>query len=545
MLSPAPIGTDSPEKAGDQGESEGSEEQNSSSEPSSPVDGTVIPIEGEIDKFQVIFLRRSIEKARKAESETIIFSINTFGGRVDSALQMATLIGSLDDVHTVAYIPAEPESLGVSWSAGALISFSCNEIYMAPGTSIGAAAPVFRSSEGTKAAGEKTVSAVRTQLAALAEKNGYPKEVAIAMVDQDAELVEIRENGRVRFEISDSGESSSGESDDTAEAGGAAGAAGADGESLSNGDTGGARRRVVSPSGKLLTLTAGEMEEYGISSGTVSNMQALFDELEIEKTLEVAPTDADKIVGFLSSAAVTSMLLTIGLLALYLEISSPGFGLPGTLAVLAFAVLFFSGGLLGTLGSIELILFLLGVVLLVVEIFLIPGFGVAGISGLLLMSIGLILSRQGFVLPETDWQWDLFFQNLSVVFGTFALSFILMGVLMFFFPRIRLFRRLILSTTSGGGYASDGLEDTRTARKSEREGKKPTHEEAGEAEAAEKEGPEIGATGTVKTKLRPAGRVEIDGENYSVVTDGEWIEQGEEVKVIEVAGNRIVVERSE
>ena len=100
--------------------------------------GAVIPIEGEIDKFQVVFLRRSIEKARDSEADTIIFTINTFGGRVDSALQMATLIGSLDDIHTVAYIPAEPESLGVSWSAGALISLSSNAIYMAPGTSIGA-----------------------------------------------------------------------------------------------------------------------------------------------------------------------------------------------------------------------------------------------------------------------------------------------------------------------------------------------------------------------------------------------------------------------
>ena len=152
--------------------------------------GMLIPIEGEIDKFQVIFLRRSIEKAKDAGVETVVFSINTFGGRVDSALQMATLIGSLDEIETIAYIPSEPESLGVSWSAGALISFSCNGIYMSPGTSIGAAAPVFQSAEGSQAAGEKTVSAVRTQLAALAEKNGYPKGVAIAMVDKDAELVE-------------------------------------------------------------------------------------------------------------------------------------------------------------------------------------------------------------------------------------------------------------------------------------------------------------------------------------------------------------------
>jgi membrane-bound serine protease (ClpP class) len=381
------------------------------------------------------------------------------------------------------------------------------------------------------------------------------------MVDQDAELVEIRENGSVRFEINETGGgSASAGADGSDETDGGEGAgkttkAGDDSETAGTGKSGNGgdtRRRVISPSGKLLTLTAGEMEEYGISSGTISDLQALFEELEIDTTLEVAPSGADQIVGFLSSAAVTSMLLTIGLLALYLEISSPGFGLPGTVAVLAFAVIFFSGGLLGTLGSVELILFLLGVVLLVVEIFLIPGFGVAGISGLLLMSIGLILSRQGFVLPESDWQWEIFFQNLAVVFGTFALSFILMGVLMIFFPRIRLFRRLILSTTSGGGVQeTDGFAVPAGADKGPGgDTARPPRDGGADAGAtdtssAETGGPKVGDTGTVKTKLRPAGRIEIDGENYSVVTDGEWIEPGEEVKVIEVAGNRIVVERSE
>jgi membrane-bound serine protease (ClpP class) len=533
----------------------------------------------------------------------IIFSINTFGGRVDSALQIATLIGSLDDIRTVAYIPADPESLGVSWSAGALISFSCNQIYMAPGTSIGAAAPVFQSAEGTQAAGEKTVSAVRTQLAALAEKNGYPKEVAIAMVDQDAELVEVRRDGTIEFQISGAEETG-----DTGQAGG-----GTEGDSSGDDSNGGTeamgtgtepRRTVVSPSGKLLTLTAGEMEEYGISSGTVPSVEELGQILGLSRTERVVPTGADQVVGFLTSAAVTSMLLTIGLLALYLEISSPGFGLPGTLAVIAFALIFISGGLLGTLGSVELILFLLGVVLLVVEIFLIPGFGVAGISGLLMMSAGLILSRQGFVLPDSDWQWDIFLQNLGVVFGTFALSFILMGILMMFFPRIRLFNRLILSTSSGPGVgaspegsvgssqpAGSGTHGTgpRSSLETAAAGSAPgaaaqdsgagsgtpggsghgtpkggapgSGAESGAPDGGAESGtpgsgagrgrfssdryPHVGSTGTVRSTLRPAGRVDIGGEIYSVVTEGEWIEAGEQVRVIEVAGNRIVVERSQ
>ncbi|MFO7848362.1 MAG: NfeD family protein [Spirochaetia bacterium] len=494
-----------------EGENDGTREVSDETEKQGEdYDGAVIPIEGEIDKFQVVFLRRSIEKAKESGANTLVFSINTFGGRVDSALQMATLIGSLDEIRTVAYIPAEPESLGVSWSAGALISFACNEIYMAPGTSIGAAAPVLQTSEGSEAAGEKTVSAVRAQIASLAEKNGYPKEVAVAMVDQDAELVEIREDGEVRFELDRNGTSR----DEDGEA-----------EDEANGST----RRVISRRGKLLTLTAGEMEEYGISRGSFAPLSALLNELEIGSPLHIEPTGADRIIGYITSAAVTSILLTVGLLALYMEISSPGFGLPGTIAVLAFSTIFISGGLLGTLGSLELILFILGVALLVVEIFLIPGFGIFGIGGLLLMGTGLILSRQGFVLPESDWQWDLFLENSLVIIGTFALSFILMGILMFFFPRIRLFNRLILSTPNGSS--------VNTGSRAETSGNEDT-------QPMETPSISVGSKGRVKTNLRPAGKIEVDGEDYSVVTDGEWIEPGEEVVVTEIAGNRIVVERS-
>jgi membrane-bound serine protease (ClpP class) len=448
-------------------------------------EAAIIPVEGEIDKFRLVFIRRSIERARSDGADPLIFSINTFGGRVDSALQIATLIGSLDDIKTVAYIPAGPEQLGVSWSAGALISFACNAIYMAPGTSIGAAAPVYQTSEGVQEAGEKTVSAVRAQLAALAEKNGYPREAAVAMVDEDIRLVEVHEEGRPRLKISNNGE-------DEAE-------------------------KLVSPKGKLLTLTAGEMERYGISSGSPPTLEALAGELGVESYYVIDPTGADRIVGLITSAAVTSILLTIGLIALYLEITSPGFGVPGTVAIIAFSVMFISGGMLGTLGSLELLLFMCGVALLAVEIFLIPGFGITGASGLLFMGAGLILSRQSFILPEGTWQWDLFRQNLLLIFGTFAVSFLLLAVLMMFFPRIRLFSRLILSAPAGLSASS------------------------AETSASN---PVPGSRGIARTALRPVGRAEIEGEEYPVQTEGEWIAACSAVVVIETRGNLTIV-RSE
>jgi membrane-bound serine protease (ClpP class) len=474
--------------------------------PSVPVTAAIVPIEGDIDRFQVVFLRRSIEKAQKTGVDYIIFPINTFGGRVDSALQIATLIGSLEDIKTIAFIPAEPESVGVSWSAGALISFASSRIYMAPGTSIGAAAPVYQTSEGMQSAGEKTVSAVRTQLAALAEKNGYPPEVAIAMVDQDVELIAVQEPDRYRFELREpSGED------------GEEGPASAGGENV----------EIISPSGKLLTLTSGQMEKYGISSGTFSDIETLEKELGIDAASveQIYPTSTDVIVNFITSAAVASILLTIGLLALYMEISSPGFGIPGTVALIVFSLMFASSGLMGTLNSAELLLFLAGLVLLIVEVFLIPGFGVAGITGLIFMTVGLVLSRQSFFLPDTDWQWELFLRNLMMVIGTLAASFILMAVLMIFFPRIRLFQRLILTTAGTPAY---------TPLRS-REPAVPQVE-------LQLENQLIGMEGVCLTKLRPAGKIRIGDDIYSVVTDGRWVQPGEKVRVTAVEGNRIVVE---
>jgi membrane-bound serine protease (ClpP class) len=485
----------------------------------------LVRLEGEISPFRTVFVRRAIERAREAEVNTIIFALNTFGGRVDSALQIATLIGSLDEIRTVAYIPAESESTGVSWSAGALISFSCNAIYMAPGTSIGAAAPVFQSSEGTQAAGEKTVSAVRAQMAALAEKNGYPPEVAVAMVDQDAELRVVEEEGSYRFYIAGRGapEEAVAEEDKTA--------------------------RVISPEGKLLALTAGEMERYRISSGTFGSTEELARRMDTTIVTEIAPNRADRTVSFLTSAGFTSILLTIGLLALYLEVSSPGFGVPGAVAITAFAVIFLSSGLLGTLGSLELLLFLFGVVLLAAEVFLIPGFGVTGILGLASMGIGLLLSRQTFFLPDSPWQWDIFLTNITVVFGTIAASFLLMGVLMIFFPRIRLFRRLILSSSEADYHAGASSPSLRTAAAAGSGGGAPAGGSSNQASGSGTQTAESGgerelegARGKALTELRPTGRAEIAGEFYPVVSEGRWIERGATLRVVRVEGNRIIVE---
>jgi len=461
----------------------------------------VIPIEGEIDRALMIFIRRGIQEAERAGAATIIFEVDTFGGRVDSALQIATLIGAVDEIETIAYVPATPEGTGVSWSAGALISFSCDRIYMAPGTSMGAAAPVFQSAEGMELAPEKTVSAVRAQMAALAEKNGYPKGVALAMVDMDVELIEVYLDGEL--EVSTASdlpdlERRAKEQDLALEKG-----------------------KVISAQGKLLTLTAGEAERYGVSSATVSDMDALYELLGVPEVSvgKLEPGIPDKIVSVITGAAVTSLLVLVGLAALYLEITSPGFGVPGTVAIIAFLIIFLGGALLGTVGSLEIVLFLLGIILLVIEVFLIPGFGVTGVSGILLMIFALILSRQEFIIPRVPWQWDVFLRNLRNIGFGFAGSLVLLVLLLRIFPRTPGLKRLILESSqeTSAGYTVQSLEASALL---------------------------TGRRGTAVTALHPAGKAEFNGEVLVVETDGEFIEPGDLVEVFEISGNRILVRRA-
>lgn len=470
----------------------------------------VIPLREDVDRHLGVFLSRSLEQAEEAGARIVVIEIDTFGGRVDTALEIASRIGSAADIRTVAYVPADAVGRGVSWSAGALMAFSCNELWMAPGTSMGAAAPVFQTTEGMEMAPEKTVSAVRGQMAALAEKNGYPMGVALAMVDADVVLKEITIVG---------GEPELMTAADIAVLEG-------DGVEFDEGKT-------ISPAGKLLTLTAGEMERFGVSEGTVATRAALVERLggNPETTVVLEKSRADSAITFLTSAGVTSFLLLIGLVALYLEITSPGFGVPGTIALIAFALVFGGSALMGNLGSVELILFLLGTVLLLVEIFVIPGFGVTGISGIVLILVALIFSLQDFYWPDFDWQWTIVRRNFFIVGGGLLGAFALILVLMSLMPRSRILDRLILHNPG-----EDRPPGVRPFRRRRRTG---TVDAAagGDEEKTPATGPGlVGKTGITLTTLRPVGKARIEGRTVIVETEGEYIDKGSTVTVLSVEG---------
>jgi len=468
----------------------------------------VIPIQGDIEASTPVFVQRRVKSALNAGATTLIFTIDTFGGRVDSALRVASIIGAVRGAETVAFVGGGEDNMGVSWSAGALIALASQKIYMAPGTSIGAAAPVMASPDGTmEGAGEKTVSAVRAQMAALAEKNGYPASLALAMVDADVALVEVYvDDVRQVMEAEEA-------------------------ELLEKAEPANIRiGRTVVAKGKLLALTAGDAERYGLSSGTVFDLAALTERLGYapdSAIIQLDPNRADAFIMFLTSGVVQSILILIGLVALFIEINSPGFGLPGSIALIAFVILFGSNMFMGTVGSLELILFILGIGLLVVEIFVLPGFGLTGISGLILIVAALVLSMQDFIVPAATWQWDVLLRNLATV-GLGVLSGIAgIGLLIAFGPRLRLFDAITLKTKLTATASGDGTAAVVSIV--------PTG-------STHPDWPAPGSTGLALSTLRPAGRARINNQNWSVESDGSYIEADTPIRVLGLHGNVIVVE---
>jgi membrane-bound serine protease (ClpP class) len=461
----------------------------------------IIPIQGDIDPSMVTFVRREARKAIDAGAKYIIFEIDTFGGRVDSALQITSFIMSIKKSKTVAWVRNSETSMGVSWSAGALIALSCSEIYMANGTSMGAAAPVTIGAGGqTEGTGEKTVAALRSQIAALAEKNGYPTGIALAMVDYDIELWEVKAEGVTKVMTLTELERAESAAEPEIE-----------------------RIGVISPAGKLLSLTAGEAYHYGLTKGLADEREDLLTLLDAGLVIEESvPSAADSVISFLVSAPVQGILILIGLVMIFMEMQSPGFGIPGTAAIISFLLVFGSSFLLGRVGSLELILFILGMGLLVVEIFVLPGFGVMGVLGILFIAVSLVLSMQDFVIPSFDWEWSLLGRNALVVFLGLIAAVVGIVVIALLGPKTRLFDGITLKTqidktaSEGSGWKNDGGVEWNFADLA-------------------------GKTGKAVTVLHPIGKAEFDGDFFQVEADASFVEAGGQIKVVRIQGNTIFV----
>jgi membrane-bound serine protease (ClpP class) len=413
----------------------------------------VAPIEGIIDLGLAPFVRRVVEEAEKSGAAAVILKINTFGGRVDAAVLIRdTLLGA--KVKTVAFIDKR------AISAGALISLACHVIAMGDGGTIGAATPVQLGGQrtGTQPTDEKTLSYVRKEFRSTAEFRKRPPLIAEAMVDPDVAIPGLIDKG------------------------------------------------------KLLTLTTNEALEHKLADFRGDTVEEVLKRLGLEgaEVRSVSENWAEQLVRFLTHPILSSLLMTVGMLGIIVELRTPGFGVPGALGITSLALFFWGHWLVRLAGWEEILLVLVGLVLLAVELFVIPGFGITGILGILGLIAGLTLSLIGAGATA-----EIVIGAITRVAVSLLVALAASVVLLRFLPKLPFGRQLILHTGLGAdtGYAS----------------------------APESDRQWLGMQGTAVSPLRPAGIADIDGKRVDVVSQGEWIDAGAPITVIRVDGNRIVV----
>ncbi len=413
----------------------------------------VMPIEGVIDLGLAPFVQRVLEEAATAKAIAVVLDINTFGGRVDAAVLIRDALLE-SKVLTIAFINKR------AISAGALISLATEKIVMADGGTIGAATPVQIGLPGAPAqpVAEKTVSYMRKEFRATAESRNRPPLIAEAMVDADVEIPDIIQKG------------------------------------------------------KLLTLTTKEALDVKVADFQANTLEAVLQSLELGDAdiRHASETWAETLVRFLTHPVVSSLLMTLGIMGIIVEIRVPGFGLPGLVGLVSLGLFFWGHTLVRLAGLEEFLLVALGLILVAMEIFFIPGFGIAGIFGILALMGGLGLSLIG-----SGANWDSILSALGQVSLSIFIAILVALFLLRYFQRLPFGKRLLLKTSllSKEGYASS-----------------PEGDQAW-----------LGKQGTAATDLHPSGIAHLNGDRVDVVSDGDFINAGQAVEVVRVDGNRIVV----
>ncbi len=450
----------------------------------------IIPVSGMVDPGMAAFIKRALETPLDDLEPLFVIEMDTFGGRVDSALQIVETILSVPKGKTIAFVKNK------AISAGALIALACSRLVMRKNTTIGDCAPITYSNAGPKMLGEKFQSPLRAKFLALAKRNGYPETLAESMVTAEMVVYAVEMEGKTIYMDSQAFEDLSQ----------------AEKERVSS-------KKTIVAKGELLTMDDTEAFELGFSRMSVDNIDEMLRRMEIEnyKLIRIEESWSEALFRFIG--VITPFLLMIGLAAIYTEIKAPGFGVPGIIGITCLALIFLNQYMVGLADYTELLLLVLGVVLLGFELFVIPGFGIAGIAGLLFIATGAILALQDFVIPDPSfpWQAELLVKNILHVLGALFMAIIVaLFVLRYLLPK--------LSVVVEGPYLGTTLKDSH-------------------ADSVEASGAKIGDIGIAMTLLRPSGKVKIKDEIFDVVTEGEFIKKGIPVKILEIKGNRIIVSR--
>ncbi|MCL6259985.1 nodulation protein NfeD [Aquiflexum sp. TKW24L] len=416
----------------------------------------VFKIDDNIDPRMNRKVKLALEEAKNQSAVMVIIEMDTYGGAVNDA----------DDIRTMILESEIPIHVWINKdaaSAGALISIACDSIYMAPGGSIGAATVVMGG--GGEAAPDKYQSYMRSMMRSTAEAKGRNPKIAEAMVDEKIEIEGVSEKGSV------------------------------------------------------ITFSVSEAIKNGFCEGEVDSIEKVIEKQGISdyEIIEQTTSTVESVISVFLNPAVSGFLILIIFAGIYFELQTPGVGFPLAASITAIILYFIPYYLSGLAENWEIAVFVVGCVLLLVEIFVIPGFGIFGILGILGILTGLTLG----MIPNDAFDFsfvpagDLFVALLTVILAAIAAL-----VLIFFLaPKVNkwgAFSTIALSTTQqrSAGYTSSIYENSL-----------------------------LGKEGVANTRLMPSGKVVIEDEMYDAYSRGEFIDQGEKIKVISTEGTSLKVKK--
>ncbi len=455
-----------------------------------------IKLSGLLDNTSVSYLSRKIELARQEKDNLLILEIDSPGGMEDVGDRIADLLSAVKDMKTVAFI--DDRATGVA----ALLPLACRDIVFKKGSRMG---DVRHTVSGGGGRLQDLNPALRASLAEkaafLAREKGHPEAIAVAMVDPDSEVVEARDSqtGASRLLLRTQVEADR------------------------------ARYQVIQTRkepGSVLTVRADAAASYGLG-------QAVNDSEELKnlyglrgRSIRVdGPGWVDSLVAILTDPYVSWLLLFIGVFMMVVELKLPGVGLPAIISAVAFVLFFWSKNLSGTADQLEIILFLIGLVCVAVELFVLPGFGVFGMSGILLMLCSIVLASHSFVWPTQDYEYQELGYTLLQLTGMLVAVSGCVVALARYLPSLPLLNRLVLkpepwtiveAEDSMGRPASEGNESLALL---------------------------IGETGRTTSPLRPAGKARFGSHLIDVTAAGMFVEPDSLVEVVDVQGSRVIVKR--
>ena len=451
----------------------------------------IIEFKGEIDWQLSQYVRSRVSQAKSAGHDLVILDIDSPGGLKSESLNLAEMMRDIDWAYTVAFVPRE------AFSGAALVSLGCDELIIGELARYGDIGVIQYDPQlfAFRFAPEKIQSVLVRQARDLAESKRRSPELAEAMINKDFHVYARSVDGMTEFK-------------------------GLPAEELPpEGDW-----EIVPETKKgFLTVNGVRAKQLGIANELAEDMPGVSEKLgfEIGSARVMKHTTADTIVYWLNHPLGTGLLILIGLIAFFTELSAPGFGVGGMIAGLCATLFFWSRFLGGTSTWLEVVLFCAGVTFIMMELFVIPGWGVSGILGLFMTVASVFMASQDFVMPSTGRQWNQFLTSLLILGCSGTLFTIAAVFIIRHFGHIPIFNKLMLAPP----VADEGSEQSKSAKPG----------------AVQHPLVSVGDWGRAESLLRPAGRAVFAGRSFDVVSDGEFIEPGSQVKVLDIQGNRIVV----